>query len=121
MIKGDIDNKTAPIVVIDIDDLIIDSKTGEVIERVFPILERFIYLDILVYLFAHRDKSQFKGIEEKLDDYPYNKLVIGGIKEREALLRRKDVHLYYYKKPEHSSILGKHKEIRVGDYSGISL
>jgi len=148
---GDIDNKPSPAVVVDIDGLVIMEPNIEkvgylrrllervkspslllnkvkaevdqytLIDRIYPVLEGLFFNDITVYLFAHRPSVFKEPLEEKLEPFIYSSLFVGGIKERESLLSRRYVHLYYYKKAEHSSILYKNKERWIQAYNEIDL
>lgn len=141
MERGDISNKPAPAIVIDIDNIIVEApkitiseKFGKrfdmskmevdfykVNDKIYPLLERLFYRDISIYLFAHRPSWYKEALEEKLEDLLFTRLYVGGIAKREALLRRQNVHWYYYNLPEHGSILSKEKERRVEKWNQISL
>jgi hypothetical protein len=145
MLGGNISNQPAPVVVIDIDKLIIEkpeksiSKFGSIISRmvsnaeieveqykvntdIYPLLENIYYnYDAAIYFFAHRPHFYREPLERKLDELLYNRLYIGGIKEREALLKRRNVIAYYYATPEHGSILSKSKEHYIEHWNEISL
>lgn len=137
---GDISNKPAPAIVIDIDGIIIDVPRFRfrgfgkhfnpaklevdlytVNDKVYPLLENIFYQDIAIYLFAHRPDRYKKALEDKLGDFIYTRLFVGGIREREALLKRRNVHRYYYHLPEHASFLSKSKEKRVEKWNEIIL
>lgn len=145
MIQGDIDNKPSPAVVIDIDGLIVDAPKTSALSRfaklfigdlkaieievdsytlhteLYPLLESLFYQDISIYFFAHRPHNYKPALLKLLEEFPYTRLYVGGIKEREALLRSRHVHWYFYSTPEHGSMLSKDKEKFIKHWSDISL
>jgi len=98
-----------------------EVKKYKLNEDIYPLLENLFYKDVGIYFFAHRPFHFQEFLEDKLEPLLYNGLYVGGIKEREALLRRRHIHLYYYRKPEHASILSKDKERRIDHYRDIDL
>jgi len=138
LLKGDIDNRPAPAIVVDIDEIIIKPLSEKLWRRVqkgvklplssyqlnssiYPFLEHLLYLGIDVYLFAHRNKAEYENLERLFQGLVYSRLYVGGKKEREALLSRRNVHTYYYIKPEHASTLNKSKERRLTTWHQIGL
>ena len=90
-------------------------------EGIYPILERLFYGDVGVYFFAHRPWYFKEPLEELFNPLLYNHLIVGGVKEREGLLSRRYIQLYYFRKPEHGSFLSKSKERYIEHYKEINL
>lgn len=146
MYKGDISNKVSPSILVDIDGLIIgehkEGKFGEVLEKskvfktplinnkvknyiineeAFHLFENLIYKDIVVNLFAHRNRNYYIPLMRLLEDYPFNNLYVGGAFERERVLRWRSVHYYYFKLPQHAATFNKKKSRNIDTIAQISL
>lgn len=119
---GDISNEFAPTLVFDVDNLIIFTKEKmfglfrktELNMAAIKICEHHIAKGRMIYLLAHgRSELEMNELEEILDqyDFPYTKLfAIQTHKEREAILGRNHVHLYFYNDKLHAATDNKRKE-----------
>ena len=132
MRKGDISNKTAPAIAIDIDDLVVETpkpqeekgvwgwikdklteseSVAKIEVKRYEVTDIYLYLadlfrkDITVYLLAHRTESYREPLENLLEGVPYNKLYIVDRVRREQILRRDNVKYYFYSRDEHASFM----------------